>query len=64
MRYRLKTYGWKMDVNARSISNDLFGPVDFFYDQHKNVLNTFNLSVDLLDGTNLDIIVDEFIPGL
>jgi len=43
------------------VSSDLFGPVGFFFDdQHKNVLNTFNLSVDLSDGTSLDIVVNKF----
>mgnify|MGYP006077020089 CR=1 FL=1 len=51
-----------LSVLTEPISSDLFGPVDFFYDQHKNVLNTFNLLVELLNGTILDIIVDKFSP--
>ena len=51
-----------LSLLTEPISSDLFGPVDFFYDENKNVIKTFNLSVDLLDGTNLDIIVDKFSP--
>lgn len=49
-----------LSLLTEPISSDLFGPVDFFYDEHKNVLKKFNLSVDLLDGTTLDIVVDKF----
>ena len=51
-----------LSLLTEPISSDLFGPVDFFYDEHKNVLKKFNLSVDLLDGTTLDIVVDKFNP--
>jgi hypothetical protein len=51
-----------LSVLTEPISSDLFGPVDFFYDEHRNVLKKFNLSVDLLDGTTLDIVVDKFNP--
>ena len=51
-----------LSVLTEPVSSDLFGPVDFFYNEHKDVLNTFNLSVVLKDGTNLDIIVDKFNP--
>ncbi len=51
-----------LSLLTEPISSDLFGPVDFFYDENKTVLKTFNLSVDLIDGTNLDIIVDKFNP--
>ena len=51
-----------LSLLTEPISSDLFGPVDFFYDEHKNVLKKFNLSVNLLDGTTLDIIVDKFNP--
>ena len=51
-----------LSLLTEPISSDLFGPVDFFYDEDKTVLKTFNLSVDLIDGTNLDIIVDKFNP--
>ena len=51
-----------LSLLTEPISSNLFGPVDFFYDEHKNVLKKFNLSVDLLDGTTLDIVVDKFNP--
>ena len=51
-----------LSLLTEPISSDLFGPVDFFYDEHKNVLKKFNLSVNLLDGTTLDIVVDKFNP--
>ena len=51
-----------LSLLTEPISSDLFGPVDFFYDEHKNVLEKFNLSVDLLDGTTIDIVVDKFNP--
>ncbi len=51
-----------LSLLTEPISSDLFGPVDFFYDEHKNALKKFNLSVDLLDGTTLDIVVDKFNP--
>ena len=51
-----------LSLLTEPISSDLFGPVDFFYDERKNVLKKFNLSVDLLDGTTLDIVVDKFNP--
>ena len=51
-----------LSLLTEPISSDLFGPVDFFYDEHRNVLKKFNLSVDLLDGTTLDIVVDKFNP--
>jgi len=51
-----------LSLLTEPVTSDLFGPVDFFYDEHKNVLKKFNLSVDLLDGTTLDIVVDKFNP--
>ena len=51
-----------LSLLTEPVTSDLFGPVDFFYDKHKNVLEKFNLSVDLLDGTTLDIVVDKFNP--
>ena len=51
-----------LSLLTEPVTSDLFGPVDFFYDEHKNVLEKFNLSVDLLDGTTLDIVVDKFNP--
>ena len=32
-----------LSLLTEPISSDLFGPVDFFYDEHKNVLKKFNL---------------------
>ena len=61
-RISLMKFVTGLSLLTEPISSDLFGPVDFFYDEHKNLLKKFNLSVDLLDGTSLDIIVDKFNP--
>lgn len=49
-----------LSVLTEPVSSNLFGPIEFFYNEHKDVINTFNLSVVLLDDTNLDIVVDKF----
>tara|TARA_B110000208_G_scaffold157800_1_gene191682 strand:- start:410 stop:748 length:339 start_codon:yes stop_codon:yes gene_type:complete len=49
-----------LSVLTEPVSSNLFGPIEFFYNEHKDVFNTFNLSVVLLDDTNLDIVVDKF----
>jgi len=48
------------NIDLKPVSSNLFGPIEFFYNEHKDVINTFNLSVVLLDDTNLDIVVDKF----
>ena len=51
-----------MSLLTEPVSSDLFGPVDFFYDKDKSIVNTFKMSVSLINGTKIEIVGDKFSP--
>jgi hypothetical protein len=51
-----------MSLLTEPVSSDLFGPVDFFYDKNKSIVNTFKISVSLINGTKIEIVGDKFSP--
>ena len=61
-RISMMKYITALSILTEPASSDLFGPVDFFYDEDKSVINKFKISVSLLDGTNIEVVGDKFSP--
>ena len=61
-RVNMMKFVTAMSLLTEPVSSDLFGPVDFFYDKNKSIVNTFKIPVSLINGTKIELVGDKYSP--